>query len=221
MEERSDEQTCQESDLIQVLGYLNFSSGKAELKTLAALNRIYSRALPGGPFEGMPAWLQIQQWLQDELARVNDSNPAFKDCQQAEAVIELLWLNFLPAYLDFHRDLLFHQEPEGIFSGFFLGRAMEAVLQQGPPWDETERIVEDAIRQLNDYVGYRPVAVLEGRRLEPYANEWVRPIPIYIDGIGSTAGPYCEVVNRCLVILKRTDENILHSAGFDLSMLSE
>ena len=222
MDERSSEdKASQASDLVQVLGYLNFSSGKAELKTLAALNRIYARALPGGPFEGMPAWLQIQQWLQDELAKLHEANSAFKDCAQAEALLELLWLNFLPAYLDFHRDLLFHQEPEGIFNGYFLGRAMEAVLQQGGPWDETDRIVEGAIRQINDYVGYRPVAVLEGRRLEPYANEWVRPTPIYIAGIGATAGPYQAVVEKCMDILRETDEHILQQAGFDLERLDE
>ena len=27
-------------------------------------------------------------------------------------MIALLWSELLPAYLDFHRDLLFHQEPE-------------------------------------------------------------------------------------------------------------
>lgn len=222
MDERSDDsQHTLDADLVQVLGYLNFSSGQAELKTLAALNRIYEQALPGGPFEGMPAWLQIQQWLQDELARLNESNQAFSNCDQAAALIELLWLNLLPAYLDFHRDLLFHQEPEGIFNGFFLGRAMEAVLQQGGPWGEAERIVEGAIRQLNDYVGYRPVAVLEGRNLEPYGHEWVRPIPVYVAGVGATAGPYGPVVERCLGILRSTSAEILQSASLDLDLLDE
>lgn len=226
MDERSGEEIEDASeslnaDLVQVLGYVNFSSGKAELKTLAALNRIYRRALPGGPFEGMPAWLQIQQWLQDELVRLNESSSAFADSAQAEAVLELVWLNLLPAYLDFHRDLLFHQEPEGVFNGFFLGRAMEAVLQQGGPWEETERIVTGAIKRLNDFVGYRPVAVLEGRKLEPYENEWVRPIPIYIRGVGATAGPYGEVVARCLSILRATDPDILHRASFNLDLMDE
>ncbi len=222
MDERSgDAQESIDAELVQVLGYLNFSSGKVDPKTLAALNRIYAHALPGGPFEGMPAWLQIQQWLQDALARLHESNPAFSNCDQAAALIELLWLNFLPAYLDFHRDLLFHQEPEGIFNGFFLGRAMEAALQQGGPWDETERIVSGAIRQINDYVGYRPVAVLEGRNLEPYPHEWVRPIPIYLAGVGATSGPYHEVVQRCIAILEETPQDILTSASLDLSLLEE
>ena len=212
-----------EQDLIQVLGYLNFSSGTVDAKTLSALNRLYRRALPGSrsPYEGMPAWLQIQQWLQDGLARLSETNAAFEDSQQAASLIELLWLNFLPGYLDFHRDLLFHQEPEGIFNGFFLGRAMEAVLRQGGPWAERKRIVSGAIAQLNDYVGYRPVAVLEGRKLEPYGHEWVRPIPIYVRGVGATSGPYEQLVARCIRILQETDDDILRRACFDLERLDE
>ena len=222
MEERSCEpQDRLTEDLRQVLGWLNFSSGKIDLKTLAALNRLYAQAIPAGPYEGLPAWLQIQQWLQDELARLAETNPGFADCRQAVAMMELVWLNFLPAYMDFHRDLLFHQEPEGLINGFFLGRAMEAVLSQGGPWTEAERIVPAAIAQLNDYVGHRPVAVLEGRRLEPYAHEWLRPLPIYVQGIGATAGLYEAVVVRCLEILEQTDLDILRRASFDLSLLEE
>lgn len=209
------------SDLIQVLGYLNFSSGRIDSKTLGALNRLYAEALPGGPYEGMPAWLQIQLWLQEQLAKLAESNPAFSDSRQAAALIELLWLNLLPGYLDFHRDLLFHQEPEGLFNGFFLGQAMEVLLDQGAPWEEVERIVPAAIQQLNDFVGYRPVAVLEGRRLEPYPHEWVHPIPLYISGVGTTAGPYEPIVSRCLQILRETDPDILRRASFDLDLLDE
>lgn len=223
---RVDERSCDDKntltdDLRQVLGYLNFSAGKIDLKTLASLNRMYAAAVPTTPFEGMPAWLQIQQWLQDELARLAESNPAFENCEQAAALLELVWLDFLPAYLDFHRDLLFHQEPEVLFNGFFLGRAMEAVMSQGSPWEQAERIVPAAIAQLNDFVGHRPVAVLEGRRLEPYAHEWLRPIPIYVSGIGATAGPYQAVVVRCMQILQATDSDLLHRASFDLSLLEE
>ncbi len=222
MEERSsDPKDRLTEDLRQVLGWLNFSSGKIDLKTLAALNRLYAQAIPAGPYEGLPAWLQIQQWLQDELARLAETNPGFSDCEQAAALMEMVWLNFLPAYLDFHRDLLFHQEPEALINGFFLGRAMEAVLTQGGPWTEAERIVPAAIAQLNDFVGHRPVAVLEGRRLEPYAHEWLRPLPIYVRGIGATAGLYEAVVVRCMEILEQTEPDILRRASFDLSLLEE
>jgi hypothetical protein len=210
-----------QADLAQVLGYLNFSAGKQDAKTLGAMNRIYARALPGSPFEGMPAFLQIQRWLQETLAKLIETNPAFREAEQAKSVVEIVWLKLLPSYMDFHRDLLFHQEPEGIFTGFFLGRVFEAVLRQGSPWDETDRITSGAIRHLNDYVGYRPVAVLEGRRLEPYPNEMVRPVPLFVAGVGVTAGPYEIVVTECLEILKRADSDILRRAFFEFEKMDE
>lgn len=210
-----------EIELAQVLGYLNFSSGKSDPKTLAALNSLYRRALPASPYAGMPAWLQIQQWLQDALARLAASNPTFRESDQAAAVIEIVWLYLLPSYLDFHRDLLFHQEPEGVFNGFFLGRAIESVLQQGGPWTEVDRIIDGSIKKLNDYVGYRPVAVLEGRKLEPYPHEWLRPIPLFVAGVGVTAGPYQAVVEQSLDILRATPPELLQRANFDVEKLDE
>ena len=151
-------------DIVQLLGYMNFSSGNMEPPILAAMNRIYADALPSqNPYQGMPSYLQAQQWLEDWLTKLGQTKPAFNDSSQAASVLKLSW-QLLPAYMDFHRDLLFHQEAEGLFNGFFMGKAIEAVVVQGPPWDETDRIVHGAIDRLNDFVGYRPVAVLEGRR---------------------------------------------------------
>ncbi len=208
-------------DIVQLLGYMNFSSGKMDAATLAAMNRIYADALPSmNPYQGMPSWLQVQQWFGDWLVTLGQSKPAFSDSSQAASVLKLSW-QLLPAYLDFHRDLLFHQEAEGLFNGFFMGKAIEAVVLHGAPWDDTERIINGAVAKLNDFVGYRPVAVLEGRRLEPYANEWVRPIPLHIAGVGTTAGPYREVIEQCLTILRETPEEILRQACFNPAMLDE
>lgn len=209
------------ADVTQVLGYLNFSSGKSDGKTLGALNRLYGRAVPGTPYEGLPAYLQIHQWLEDGLRELSKSNPAFVECVQAESTLQLVWLQFLPAYLDFHRDLLFHQTGEGLFNGFFLARAAEAVLSMGGPWDESDRIVQGALSLLNDFVGHRPVAVLEGRRLEPYAHEWVRPIPLYVAGVGVTTGPYQRVIALATDILRRTDRGLQQRAYFDFDKLDE
>jgi len=139
-------------DLNQVLGYLNFSSGKADTKFLSSMNRLYASALgskEGSLFAGLPAWLKLQQWLVEQLQQLKGANPAFSQSDQASRVIELVWRSLLPDYLDFHSDLLFHQESEGIFNGLFLGRAIEAVLRQGAPWDQLDRIVPGAISELN------------------------------------------------------------------------
>ncbi|MCA9266811.1 MAG: hypothetical protein KDA60_23320, partial [Planctomycetales bacterium] len=61
----------------------------------------------------------------------------------------------------------------------------------------------------------------EGRRLEPYDHEWVRPIPLYLAGVGTSAGIYKDIVESALRILNQTDPLILHQASFDLRMLDE
>lgn len=215
-----------DEDLVHVLGYLNFSSGKFDPKSIAALNRLYSWAMAGSPrqyspYAGLPPWLTIQQWLQDRLGKLREEKEIFRQSDQASQVLQLVWLYLLPDYLDYHSDLLFHQEPEGLFNGLFLGRAIECVLQQGPPWEDVDRIVSGAIGQLNDYVGYRPVAVLEGRRLEPYDHEWLRPIPLYIKDVGVAYGPYYEVISRALEIIRKTSPQILRDAQFDPNNLDE
>ncbi len=215
-----------DEDLVQVLGYLHVSSGKSDPKTLFSLNRLYGWAIASGgqppsPYTGLPAWVTLQQWLQDRLELFRQERPFFGENDQASQVMGLVWRHLLPSYLDYHSDLLFHQEPEGLFNGLFLGRAIEAVLLEGGPWSEVDRIVEGAIRRLNDYIGYRPLAVLEGRRHQPYAHEWVRPIPLYIQGVGVAYGTYYDVISKALSILEETDPGLMRAAHFSLENLSE
>src|SRR5262245_3635023 len=117
----------------QVLGYLNFSSGAADPQFLTNLNRLFESA---GPDASVPAWLAVSRLLTERLTALRASAPAFRDADQATAVLELVFDRTLPAYREFHRDLLFHQTDELLFRPFFLGRVCEAVLRQGPPWNE-------------------------------------------------------------------------------------
>ena len=78
----------------------------------------------------------------------------------------------------------------------------------------------DAISQLNDYLGHRPVAVLRTQqKIQPYAHEWVRPIPLWIRGAGVAEGPYHDLVQRALAILEATDPMLLLEAMFDPALL--
>jgi hypothetical protein len=212
-------QAAGETAVEQVLGYLNFSSGAADVQFLANLNRLFEcpACQPGGP----AAWLAVGRLLTTQLAEKREQSPAFRDADQAAAVLELVFDRTLPAYRRFHRDLLFHRTDESLFRPFFLGRVCEAVLRQGPPWDERERIVSGAINQLNDYVGHRPVAALESQKLEAYKHEFVRPIPIFIRGAGNCCGPEREVVAAALKLLEDTDDDLLVQACFDLNVLDE
>jgi hypothetical protein len=203
-----------------ILGYLNFSSGVSDPRFLENVNRLFGRLAKKA--DGEPAWRALASVLRRRLQAVRGKSEAFRQVEQVEAVLALVFDAALPAYREFHRDLLFHQTEETLFQPLFIGRVCEAVLQQGGPWDQTDRIVPAAIRQLNDYIGYRPVAVLRTeQKIQPYEHEWVRPIPLWVRGAGVADGPYRELVETALAILDTTDPAILFDAMLALDQLDE
>lgn len=196
----------------EVLGYLNFSGGRSDPKFESNVNELLA---------GVP-WKQVAETLKAVLADLHQSSPAFADCTQAEHVISLTFDRALPAYREHHRDLLFHLKDEDFQHPFFLARVFEAVLEQGGPWDEGDRIIAGVLSRLNDFVGYRPIAVLEnGRRMELYPHERFRPMPLYIRGAGVANGPYRAVVERAIELLRQMPPQVLTSAYFDLDMMDE
>jgi hypothetical protein len=205
----------------EILGYLNFSSGAPDPAFLKNLNDLFGR-IDAQDRGGEPTWRQMGVVLREALPGISRASETFRSVEQAEAALELVFDHALPGYRLHHRDLLFHQKDELLFLPFFIGRTCEAVLRQGPPWKETERIVRGALAALNDYIGYRPVAVLRtAQKIQPYDHEWIRPIPLYIRGAGVSAGPYRELVEAALKILEQTDAAILFDAMFPLEQLDE
>jgi hypothetical protein len=206
--------------LDEVVGYLNFSSGSRDPRFLRNLNDLFRAIESGGG--GEPAVEALKRRLWDAAARLERGGGAFANVTQARAVIEMATGDVLKAYRQFHRDLLHHQGERDLWRPFFLGEAWEAVLAQGPPWNERERIVEGAITLLNDYVGYRPTATLvSGARSEPYPHEYVRPIALYVRGAGVAVGRYEALIERALEILRAAEPEILNRAWFDLERLEE
>lgn len=203
----------------QILGYLNFSSGAEDPRFLANLNRMFDQV--GGSGASVPTWRVVCDELERELASLAAASPAFRNADQATSVLRLLREHVISAYFDFHRDLLFHQSEQKLVNAFFWGRVIEAVLRQGPPWDETARITSAAITELNDFLGHRPVATLESQKIEPYPHEWVRPVPLYIRGAGVAVGPYRRVVEETLTLLRETSPDLLREAYFDPELLDE
>jgi hypothetical protein len=203
-----------------MLGYLNFSEGRPDPRFQKQVDDAV--AYLAGRFVPQP-WEALGQALAWHLERLKaEGGAAFRDATQAEAVIRLAFGPVLTAYRDFHADLLFHQSDAELFQPFFLARVCEAVLAQRGPWDETERITLGAVRRLNDYVGHRPVAVLEGeRRGEVHDHERVRPIPLYLRGAGVAHGRYRAILDKALAILEATDPGLLAEAGFDPEQLDE
>jgi hypothetical protein len=218
--------------LEQVLGYLNFSSGAPDARFLAGLNRLFesvgNASVPpdtSGDDKNVPAplalWRQVTHLIRERIPQLREESAAFRDTSQSEAVLDQVEKSLIPGYFDFHRDLLFHQSDAELVGSFLLGRFCEAILQQGGPFGDADRIRDRAIRGLNDYLGYRPVPALETQRLEPYPHEFCRPVPIYVEGAGCAYGKYREVLALALDILRNIDDDLLQAAYFDPNLVAE
>ena len=203
-----------------LLGYLNFSEGRPDPRFQKQLHDGFAFLAKVGSPE---PWDDLATLLQARLRDLQkNGSAAFADITQADAVVRLALGDVLPAYRAHHSDLLAHQSEAELWQPFFLARVCEAVLNQRAPWEETSRIVEGALKQLNDYVGHRPVAVLENRhRGEIYDHERLRPIPLFLRGAGVAVGKYHDLVEKALQILETTSEAIRTEAYFDLNVLDE
>lgn len=196
----------------EVLGYLNFSGGRPDPSFQRLVNDLTERL----------TWKKLGPALLKSLSQLAQEAPAFEDSGQAQAVITLAFDHILPAYREFHRDLLFHLSDEDFHQPFFLARVWELLLEQGGPWDDVPVIVERTLDRLNDFVGYRPVAVLEnGQRMQVYAHERFRPFPLYLQGAGIACGPFREVISRSLELLRAMPEELLADAHFTLDNMQE
>ena len=200
----------------EVLGYLNFSNGTPDPSFAHRFNQLWTSFQGTGGPEG------FVQFLLSELAQLAKENEAFQDGSQAESVLRLTFDEIIPAYRAFHSDLLFHVPDTRFFEPFFLVRIIEIVLGQGPPWNDSEHIVGRTLERLNDFLGCRPIPILEnGLRSEPYEHERFRPIPLYIRGAGVAAGPYSTLIQRTLDFFARTPVDVMREAYFDYERVDE
>ncbi len=216
MDKQQPNQSSQEA-YQQILGYLNFSEGKPDSRFQKTLSDLFADQQSGHACEKI--YQGLSQTLKDLHA---GDSPAFKDVTQAEAVLSITFEKVLPAYRQHHSDLLFHLSDDELFQPFLLVRVMENVLAQGPAHKDPDAVTQDVLKKLNDYVGHRPIAILETRpRGEPYDHERVRPIPLYIQGAGVATGKYQKLITKALEILQATDPDLLAEAFFDFANLEE
>src|SRR5262245_5642492 len=85
----------------QVLGYLNFSSGAADAQFLANLSRLFECTAHRQP--GSTLWLEVGRLLTGQLATLREQSATFRDADQADAVLKLVFDETLPAYRKFHK----------------------------------------------------------------------------------------------------------------------
>src|SRR6478672_4973110 len=122
--------------LDDIVGYLNFSSGASDPKFLRSVNALFRAAEGCGTAGGEPVAV-LCGWLLERIEKLPREAAAFGNVSQARTLVELLRDHLLPAYRRFHRDLLWHQPDGELWRPLYLGRAWEALLVQGPPWEET------------------------------------------------------------------------------------
>lgn len=203
----------------ELLGYLNFSDGTPSVVLPTALNSQFTASdAPADPVE-------LSERLSAALHRLQTENePGFSDITQAARVIETAFGGILPAYRQHHADLLFHLHDDDFFSPFFLCRLFEATLHAASlhGWDDSAQLTTTALKQLNQFVGYRPVAVLENeRRAEVYSHERFCPVPLYLKGVGVAAGPCKALLESTLQFLKQLPEDLTGPAHFSLERMDE
>jgi len=207
-----------------VLGYANFSSGAFDPAVWRAFNQLYADLEPadesGEVAERPDTSSRVAGRLRDRLAALEGTEPAFADSGQARWVLDTTFDHLLPAYRAHHADLLEHQLPGGLERPFFVMAAVRSLLAEGCP--EADDAVPRAIDRLDDYVGWRPLAVLENGRLSsPYPHERVRPIPLFVAGAGVAHGRYRDLVDGAIGILEGVPAELLRQADFDLAALEE
>lgn len=201
-------------DPTKPLGYLNFSDGRADPRFRKLLADVFEHLLE--KYDPAP-WATTGAWLLTTATDLEKSgSAAFQDLSRARAVVELAFGELLTAYRDHHSDLLGHQPDAALFTAFFMARCCEAVMPELAAATPALSVIPNCLLNLNDFVGYRPIAILETRpQTDFYPHEKVSAIPLYFRGVGVAPGPYSEVVRAALDLLNGTEKDLLEEACLD------
>jgi hypothetical protein len=206
-----------------LLGYLNYAEGRPDPRFQGQFHA--SWLLAAEQARGGSVTARLADLLEEQLTVLQrEGAAAFREVDQALSAIRAALRELPPAYRRHHADLLTYQSDPDLFPPFFLARAFEAVLAARSAGRDPSpvRLAADAITRLNDFVGYRPVPVLENRRAgEVYDHERFRAVPLYLRGVGAAAGPYQDLVRTALGVITTTDPDLLDDAQFDLALLDE
>ncbi|MEM9410109.1 MAG: hypothetical protein AAGA30_03280, partial [Planctomycetota bacterium] len=215
--------------LEQVLGYLDFSSGARDSSFVSNLDRLFAdetfrdlegeqQALdkPPGHSLGKAGW--ILGYLALQAQRMGEAS---ETAGRAKQVIEICLHDVLPHYLAHHKRLLFHQDQEFLFNSFFVAEVLRHIVQEFETGTDFKQIPSAVVSKINNFIGHRPVATLESQKIEPYGNEWIAPVPVYLDSVGVAFGKYHAIIEIAIDTLRRTDPVILRDAWFSMEQLKE
>ena len=211
-----------DSDALRdLLGYLNFSQGAASARFRGTLNELFRDP------QRAKSPVVLRDFLLTELFRLSKSgDAACADPTQAETIIRSTLDELLPAYHKHHADLLGHLTEADHYAPFLLCRMFEAMLaaraDTGTGRGNSVQSIDAALKQLNHFVGYRPVAVLEnGRRSEVYASERFCPQPLYFADAGAAVGLYEQLISATIAFMRDLPDELVSSSHFSIDRMAE
>ena len=192
-----------------LLGYLNFSSGNSDSTFYRNVNTVLAN-------QNLCSAESLKHFLTEQLETVKGTSAAFNDVSQAESVIVDSCDVVFPAFLEHHKDLLAHLPQDLLFEPYFVARVLEATLRSRG----ASELSEASLAELNDFLGYRPIPVLEsGQRGEVYDHERHCPLPVFVRDAGVAAGRYHDLLESALALLRDTPSEILDASYFDFDRL--
>ncbi len=200
-----------------ILGYLNFSSGSFDAQFMTAWNGLFDSLIRQG---AVATWKESLIVLRDELNNLVVQGGAFFDSRQSFQILDIVD-SVLKEYRIFHKDVLFSLDESLLFNAFFMARVSMFITRE---YCASEGKVDphEIVISLSDFLGYRPIPVLaDGVKHEANLHEWIAPIPLYRQGVGVVDGPYRELIETTLEILKDTDKDLLFDASFELDNMTE
>lgn len=202
-----------------LFGYLNFSDGAPNARSRACWNQIFREIPKPWTLEG------LAQHLLEQLDSVqSEDSGALAESSKARTALQFAFRKVFPHYLTHHADLLFHLNQEVLCQPFFIALMMEATLAAlaDPQLKSEAEQTQAAVAAISNYVGYRPVAVLENdRKAEVYSHERYCPLPLYLEGAGVAEGRFQTLITATLGFLKDLPEELKAPAHFDLNRLEE
>lgn len=203
--------------LRDLLGYLNFSQGAASARFRGTLNELFR------DHQRAKSPAVLRDFLLTELERLSKSgDAACADPTQAEAIIRLTLDELLPAYHKHHTDLLNHLTEADHYAPLLLARMFEAALAAKAELGNNDLVITAALKQLNHFVGYRPVAVLEnGRRSEIYSSERFCPMPLFFADVGAAVGPYEELISATMAFMRDLPDDLVSTSHFAIDRMTE
>ena len=192
-----------------LLGYLNFSSGAHDASFYRNVDQVVENLQP-------PTERAIRDFLLTQITTVEGTSAAFQDIGQVTDVVGKAFDEVLPAYCEHHSNLLVHLPADIYLEPYFLARLLEATLRVRA----AEDVPQAALAELNGFLGYRPIPVLEnGHRSEVYDNERHAPLPVYIKDAGVSSGRYRDLLDAALQLLRDTPAEIRDASYFDFDRL--